>query len=679
MAISAAIQFTQGLNTDLPGRALVGITAALVVTSNGDDTDANAWTWILVSVPIGSGVPLGTFSVSATGSFTPDVPGPYLVRLVVEDISLNQVRDERVFSVPTTNKTWVIPAFQGSDTAHNFGGQTRGWAGTGTPKLLDTILDEIETGTIQTLAQTLVNGSTTGGSNIRVTSGDTIQGDDGLGFTPPASLPMRGGHAAPSFVSVAGGFVNLSGGNGNTPTIGSGGSGGWVVATGGNGGSSINPSFSGGSGGSISLIGGSPGTAPTTPGAGGAISLAGGNGVSPNGTAGSVSIEGGVGAGTGFSGGVTISGGNTTSGTPGVVTLNGGDVATTGNGAGITLTGGLGGSSSGNGGTVALFGGNNQAVGATPGGVGIFGGTSVGGGGTGGSVGVTGGPGDTGGQVTISGGSSFGGGSGGGVTMFGANGTGINKNGGTLDFEAGDSTGTAFGGYINLFAGSTTTGVGGYLVFLAGPGGTTGSGGEASLQGGNGGSVSGNGGSAILNGGGIPIGGDGDGGPAYVYGANGLGTNRSGGDVGIQAGSSTGTGAPGDISLQGYGGDQASAVSDRHLFGTVQTDAGTPTKTVATFVTGSNSSVIKVEAHAIARDSAGDAAHFYMVATFKKSGVGVITQLGITSVLHYEADDPTWMANYTFTGANIDLDVTGDAVNDTNWSCTLIAFELVGP
>jgi len=128
-AVTSAIQFTQGAHTAPAGIALIGdLASGAVVCQNGDDTNVVTWQWNLLSVPSDSLLIPGSLGNTAVVSFTPDAQGCYEVELVVTDGVTDTATDDRVFGIPDS-RGWMIPAFGGTANAHNFAGQSRGWAG----------------------------------------------------------------------------------------------------------------------------------------------------------------------------------------------------------------------------------------------------------------------------------------------------------------------------------------------------------------------------------------------------------------------------------------------------------------------------------------------------------------------------------------------------------------------
>jgi len=139
--LSAEIVFTQGEVVGTAGQALAGVEGVSVTFANYNDSRVVSWLWTMVSVPINSSVNVGTLTTSASGSFTPDCTGGcWLIQLVVTDAVGNQASAQSVFGVRDPNIGWMVPALSGDSTAHNFSGQTRGWAGTNSIKMLDKML-----------------------------------------------------------------------------------------------------------------------------------------------------------------------------------------------------------------------------------------------------------------------------------------------------------------------------------------------------------------------------------------------------------------------------------------------------------------------------------------------------------------------------------------------------------
>ena len=124
---------------------MVGTIGGIVTCANDNDAGVTAWLWTMESVPLGSAVPTGPMATTPTIGFVPDIAGSFLVSCHVTGMNTTDVdTDYRVFSVRNTMQ-WIIPAFHGNADAHNFGGQTRGWAGTATYQMLDSLFGYITT------------------------------------------------------------------------------------------------------------------------------------------------------------------------------------------------------------------------------------------------------------------------------------------------------------------------------------------------------------------------------------------------------------------------------------------------------------------------------------------------------------------------------------------------------
>jgi hypothetical protein len=282
---------------------------------------------------------------------------------------------------------------------------------------------QIATGSTQALANVLAIGATTGGTDMIVSSGDSIVGEDGVAG-PGGALPIIAGAGDGAEV---GGTASLTGGEGGAT----------------------------GAGGTCSITGGTGGA---TSGAGGNTTVQGGdatNGVSAGGT---LALAGGQPAGAGAPGAVTVTAAAAISGNVigGAVTVDAGDGAGTQAGGAIMCTAGSGGLT-GAGGIASLAGG---AGGGTSGAGG--GGYVVGGAGTAGN--------GAGGEAACLGGAANGSGTGGDVRMqAGAGGT--TGTGGLARVRAGaGGTGAATGGAVEITsgAGGATSGNSGAVTIASG-------------------------------------------------------------------------------------------------------------------------------------------------------------------------------------------------------------------
>jgi len=141
---SALIQFAQGSNTDLPGRAVIGdMVSGTVTVSNGDNTGIVSWKYELLYVPPGSTIPLTVQGPSGVSTFTfpqPDTAGSYRVRMTTTDTAGGTDVDIRNLCVKLPHGL-IAPPYQGNPpplpltgagakpNEMNIGGQPNGWDG----------------------------------------------------------------------------------------------------------------------------------------------------------------------------------------------------------------------------------------------------------------------------------------------------------------------------------------------------------------------------------------------------------------------------------------------------------------------------------------------------------------------------------------------------------------------
>lgn len=77
---------------------------------------------------------------------------------------------------------------------------------------------------------------------------------------------------------------------------------------------------------------------------------------------------------------------------------------------------------------------------------------------------------------------------------------------------------------------------------------------------------------------------------------------------------------------------------------------------------------VTLDIYAVAQDSvSGDTASFRYVATFKNLS-GTPVQVGSTSVLHSEKDDPSWDLGFQLVSGLVQASITGDSANPTSWT-----------
>lgn len=135
--MSANITFAQGATTQ-QGTLDSGVIASLVTLSNFSNTGVLAWRWVMVDKPEGSAATLATPS-SDTCTFTPDLPGTYLIQLrTYSDASANTLdaADQQALGVNhVAPLPWRLPA---AGETLEFG--SRGWA-----KGVNGILNDVRT------------------------------------------------------------------------------------------------------------------------------------------------------------------------------------------------------------------------------------------------------------------------------------------------------------------------------------------------------------------------------------------------------------------------------------------------------------------------------------------------------------------------------------------------------
>ena len=166
----ALILFTQGANTDVAGKAVLGEVAEPVTVTNGNNAGVVSWKIYLLDAPSES----ATFPAASqpqilaqavdntpTVVFTPDVPGTYRCMLEVTDGTGAVDRDIRCFGVPDfygfvkppyqQNPEPLPVALPGLITAEprpikpdeqNYGSNVRGWAGNGGASQLDSFFQK---------------------------------------------------------------------------------------------------------------------------------------------------------------------------------------------------------------------------------------------------------------------------------------------------------------------------------------------------------------------------------------------------------------------------------------------------------------------------------------------------------------------------------------------------------
>lgn len=244
-----------------------------------------------------------------------------------------------------------------------------------------------------------------------------------------------------------------------------------------------------------------------------------------------LAITAGAGAGAGNAGGaLTAAAGTAGDGNGGAASFSGGTaVGTNRTGGQVSLNGGAGTGSATGGSAFVAAGTTATGTGGT---AAVTGGTG-GNGGTGGAGQVSGGAGNAtagnGGDGIVQGGGAVDG-NGGGAQVLGKNGVGTSRSGGAVTITAGNSTTAVTGGAITITSGSNAaTGAAGDVIIQCGTGGTVSS--SPTVQ------IKGN------------VATDGPGGGISLVAGNGVGTNRNGGNIVMFAGTATGSGTAGNLTL----------------------------------------------------------------------------------------------------------------------------------
>lgn len=469
---AASIRIDQPTNPTTPvgqpGRArndlLIGLPISL---QNTDNTDVLRWVWTMVDRPIGSTAVLsGTTSTQVT--FTPDVAGSYLIRLAVNDglageidLKVAAILDSAGYRYPATGETAASVNWPVAGSVNPYG-----WG-----KDVEAVLREAAAG--GSLAGTLAIGNTTGGTDIELTNGDEIVGEDGgsISFAPTTGdIVIDGVLRSPDGSASSGDTLELEGGAGDGALS----SGGGITGTGGAGGAA------GGAGGDVVWSGGPGGS---TSGPGGGATVKGGDATAGDSAGGSLSLLGGQSTGAGAPGNVLISGFGALSGNvPGSsISIDTGDGVGSGDGGALSGTAGDGGLT-GDGGMVLWQGGAGGGTSGAGGAVGFVAGSASGGNSLGGEAGIV--AGDSSGNQPGAQGKLEGGA--GGAT--GAGGIALVRGG-----SGGVTSGA--GGLAQILGGAATaaTATGGGVEILAQPGGSgAASGGTVSIGSGDGGGLSGN-------------------------------------------------------------------------------------------------------------------------------------------------------------------------------------------
>jgi len=103
----------------------------------------------------------------------------------------------------------------------------------------------------------------------------------------------------------------------------------------------------------------------------------------------------------------------------------------------------------------------------------------------------------------------------------------------------------------------------------------------------------------------------------------------------------------------------------------IQTDSGTPTKTIHTYATLAADRVIALDLTFMAADHANEEVGvFRVVAAFYRPTAGAVEEREVTRINGPYRQDTNWSIGVAASGTNIVLTVTGDAVQDTEWRVT---------
>lgn len=162
---TAVLKFSQGVTTAPAGRALVVVAGQPVVAANGgDNTGVTRWIFVMLDVPPGSAIPTGAVQdgPTPTYTFTPDVPGCYLLQLTALVTETQYTRSAPLaVGIPEANGLLIPPV--GADAgALNFSGQDDGWAGANLLRgWLEFVRDNVGTGGPGVIVYDLLAGSKT--------------------------------------------------------------------------------------------------------------------------------------------------------------------------------------------------------------------------------------------------------------------------------------------------------------------------------------------------------------------------------------------------------------------------------------------------------------------------------------------------------------------------------------
>jgi len=178
--MAASIRSTRNFITPIDDASRDDLVVADVVTVQALEA-ATTYAWSLVFVPEGSATTFsGVLTAVSPGSFTVDLPGPYLVRLIVDaGLDSESTQYVRLRALTSSLGLKLVAAGERRDASGIIPVDVdpEGWANEQNANL-----QALETAAITAdpLADVLAAGNTTGGTDVVVTTGDEIQGQTTL-------------------------------------------------------------------------------------------------------------------------------------------------------------------------------------------------------------------------------------------------------------------------------------------------------------------------------------------------------------------------------------------------------------------------------------------------------------------------------------------------------------------
>lgn len=210
--MAARIRSLRNFITPVDEASRDDLVVADVVTVQSLDA-ATTYAWALVFRPEGSTAAFsGSLTAVSPGSFTVDLPGPYLVRLTVDaTLPTENTQYVRLRALTTSLGLKLVAAGERRDETGIIPVDVDpvGWAYNQNYNLL-ALEAAIGSGGSQDLASVLSFGNSTGGTSIVLTSGDIIRGQQGAGLG--GDVVLRGG--TPTSGTDDGGNVELRPGAG---------------------------------------------------------------------------------------------------------------------------------------------------------------------------------------------------------------------------------------------------------------------------------------------------------------------------------------------------------------------------------------------------------------------------------------------------------------------------------